>query len=159
MTTAIIALGSNINPIHNIQQASEHLFRLPESRVLAVSSLYRTKPVGYLDQPDFINAVIAIDTHLDKYDLLLQLQNIENHCGRVRPFPNAPRTLDLDLIDYGNQTNTNPKLILPHPRAIERAFVMVPLAEILPDFVLNNQTVTEILHNLDLTGVEKIERV
>lgn len=159
MTTAIIALGSNINPIHNIQQASEHLFRLPESRVVAYSSLYRTKPVGYLDQPDFINAVIAIDTHLDKYDLLLQLQNIENHCGRVRPFPNAPRTLDLDLIDYGNQTNTNPKLILPHPRAIERAFVMVPLAEILPDFVLNNQTVTEILHNLDLTGVEKIERV
>ena len=159
MTTAIIALGSNINPIHNIQQASKHLFRLPESRVLAVSSLYRTKPVDYLDQPDFINAVIAIDTHLDKYDLLLQLQNIENHCGRVRPFPNAPRTLDLDLIDYGNQTNTNPKLILPHPRAIERAFVIVPLAEILPDYCLNNQKVTEIIHNLDLTGVEKIERV
>lgn len=159
MTLAIIALGSNINPMDNIQQAGEHLFRLPESRVLAVSSLYRTKPVDYLDQPDFINAVIAIDTHLDKYDLLLQLQNIENHCGRVRPFPNAPRTLDLDLIDYGNQTNTDPKLILPHPRAIERAFVIVPLAEILPDYCLNNQKVTEIIHNLDLTGVEKIERV
>ena len=156
MTTAIIALGSNINPIHNIQQACEHLFRLPESQVLAVSSLYRTKPVGYLDQPDFINAVIAIATNLDKYDLLLQLQNIENHCGRVRPFPNAPRTLDLDIIDYGNQTNTDPKLILPHPRATERAFVMLPLAEIMPDYLLNNQTVTEILHNLDLTGVTKI---
>ena len=83
MTTAIIALGSNINPMNHIQQATEQLFRLPESQVLAVSSLYRTKPVGYLDQPDFINAVIVIDTHLDKYDLLLQLQNIENHCGRV----------------------------------------------------------------------------
>ena len=156
MTTAIIALGSNIHPIHNIQQATEQLFRLPESQVLAVSSLYRTKPVGYLNQPDFMNAVIAIETNLDKYDLLSQLQNIENHCGRTRPFANAPRTLDLDIIDYGNQTNTDPKLILPHPRAIERAFVMVPLAEIMPDYLLNNQTVTEILHNLDLTGVTKI---
>lgn len=157
MTLAIIALGSNINPIDNIQQASEQLFRLPESRVVGVSSLYRTKPVGYLDQPDFINAVIAIDTHLDKYDLLSQLQNIENHCGRTRPFANAPRTLDLDLIDYGGEQNSDPKLILPHPRAIERAFVMLPLAEIFPDFILNNQKVTDILHNLDLTGIKKFQ--
>ena len=156
MTLAIIALGSNINPIDNIQQAGEHLFRLPESRVVSVSSLYRTKPVGYLDQPDFINRVIAIETNLDKYDLLSQLQNIENNCGRVRSFPNAPRTIDLDLIDYGNQTNSDPKLILPHPRAFERAFVIVPLAEILPDFLLNNQKVTEIMQHLDLTGVTKI---
>lgn len=157
MTLAIIALGSNINPIDNIQQASEHLFRLPESRVVAYSSLYRTKPVGYLDQPDFINGVIAIETNLDKYDLLSQLQNIENHCGRVRTFANAPRTLDLDLIDYGGKQNSDPKLILPHPRAIERAFVMVPLAEILPDFILDNQKVTDILHNLDLTGIKKFQ--
>ena len=156
MTLAIIALGSNINPINHIQQATEQLFRLPESRVVGVSSLYRTKPVGYLDQPDFINAVIAIETDLDKYDLLLQLQNIENILGRVRPFPNAPRTIDLDLIDYGNQTNDDPKLILPHPRAIERTFVIMPLAEILPDFILNNQKVTEIMQHLDLTGVTKI---
>lgn len=157
MTLAIIALGSNINPIDNIQQASEHLFRLPESRVVGVSSLYRTKPVGYLDQPDFINGVIAIETNLDKYDLLSQLQNIENNCGRVRPFANAPRTLDLDLIDYGGEQNSDPKLILPHPRAIERAFVMVPLAEIFPDFILDNQKVTDILHNLDLTGIKKFQ--
>ena len=156
MTLAIIALGSNINPINHIQQATEHLFRLPESRVVGVSSLYQSTPVGYLDQPDFINAVIAIETDLDKYDLLLQLQNIENILGRVRPFPNAPRTLDLDLIDYGNQTNDDPKLILPHPRACERAFVIVPLAEILPDFMLNNQKVTDVMQHLDLTGVTKI---
>ena len=154
MTLAIIALGSNINPIDNILQAGEHLFRLPESRVVSVSSLYRTKPVGYLDQPDFINRVIAIETNLDKYDLLSQLQNIEKQCGRERLFPNAPRTLDLDLIDYGGVENFDPQLILPHPRAIERAFVMLPLAEILPDYYLNNQKVSEILPTLDVSGIE-----
>lgn len=100
------------------------------------SSLYVTAPVGYDDQPDFVNAVCSVRTSLDGVSLLAVLNRIEADFGRERTFRNAPRILDLDIIDFDGISSDDPHLTLPHPRAHERSFVMKPLAEILPDFVL-----------------------
>lgn len=135
MHTAVIALGSNLEqPKQQIQQALAHLRQIPEIHDLTASSLYQTAPVGYLNQPDFINAVALIRTSLSPFELLKTLQNIEQTFGRQRSFPNAPRTLDLDIIDFDGHILNTTELTLPHPRAHERAFVMLPLAEIAPDY-------------------------
>jgi 2-amino-4-hydroxy-6-hydroxymethyldihydropteridine diphosphokinase len=126
-------------------------------RIVAVSSLYETEPVGYLEQPSFLNAVIALDTALAPADLMNGLLGIERDLGRARSFPNAPRTLDLDLLMVDDVILDTPELTLPHPRLHERAFVLVPLAEIAPEFVHPGfgKSVPEILHTLpDQGGVE-----
>ncbi|MCP1660589.1 2-amino-4-hydroxy-6-hydroxymethyldihydropteridine diphosphokinase [Neisseria perflava] len=134
---AVIALGSNLqNPAGQVRAALRAIAAHPQIRVLQISSLYRTAPVGYDDQPDFVNAVCSVETSLDGVSLLAVLNQIEADFGRERSFRNAPRTLDLDIIDYNHENSSDPHLTLPHPRAHERGFVMVPLAEILPDFVL-----------------------
>ncbi|MCP2040398.1 2-amino-4-hydroxy-6-hydroxymethyldihydropteridine diphosphokinase [Neisseria sp. HSC-16F19] len=135
--TAIIALGSNLaEPVAQIHAAVAAIDALPHTRVTAVSALYRTAPVGYTGQPDFINAVLQAETALAAADLLAALHGIEQAAGRERSFRNAPRTLDLDIIDYGGQVHDSDTLQLPHPRAFERGFVMIPLAEIAPDYRL-----------------------
>jgi 2-amino-4-hydroxy-6-hydroxymethyldihydropteridine diphosphokinase len=106
---------------------------LPETRLLKRSSLYRTAPVGYLDQPDFINAVAMVETALAPHTLLDGLLAIERQHGRVREFLNAPRTLDLDVLLYGDLVLYEPGLTIPHPRMHERAFVLLPLVEIAPE--------------------------
>jgi len=108
----------------------------PQIQIEKTSSLYVTAPVGYDDQPDFVNAVCSVRTSLDGVSLLAVLNRIEADFGRERTFRNAPRTLDLDIIDFDGIFSSDPHLTLPHPRAHERSFVMKPLAEILPDFVL-----------------------
>ena len=108
----------------------------PQIQIEKTSSLYVTAPVGYDDQPDFVNAVCSVRTSLDGVSLLAVLNRIEADFGRERTFRNAPRTLDLDIIDFDGISSSDPHLTLPHPRAHERSFVMKPLAEILPDFVL-----------------------
>lgn len=134
---AVIALGANLSqPKAQLQTALRVLAGLPDVTVQRVSSFYRTKPVGYAAQPDFINAVALLRTTLSPLDLLHVLHDIENQSGRVRSFRNAPRTLDLDIIDYDHQTVDTAVLQLPHPRAHERGFVMTPLAEIAPHYVL-----------------------
>ncbi len=105
---------------------------LPQTRLGAVSSLYRTTPVGLAHQPDFINAVVEMFTVSPAPTFLQQLFAVEAHFGRRRSVKNAPRTLDLDLLLYGDQTSTAPELTLPHPRLHQRAFVLAPLAEIAP---------------------------
>ena len=131
--TAYIALGSNLaNPIDQVLHAFMQLENLPQTRLLARSSLYASAPVGYLDQPDFINAVAALETHLAPLALLTELQALEYAQGRARSFANAPRTLDLDLLLYDDWQMDSPTLSLPHPRLLERAFVLLPLAEIVP---------------------------
>jgi len=128
---AFIALGSNLEqPEAQVNQAFEALARLPDTRLVARSSLYRSAPVGYADQPDFINAVAQIETRLTPHDLLQSLLGIEQEFGRVREFRNAPRTLDLDLLLYDDIQFHEPGLTLPHPRMHERAFVLLPLLEI-----------------------------
>ena len=133
-TRAYIALGSNLgDPLATVQAAFAALRTLPETTLVAASSLYRSAPVGLKHQPDFINAVAAADTALGAEALLDELFAIEARFGRRRDFHHAPRTLDLDLLLYGDLRLHEHGLTLPHPRAHERAFVLAPLAEIAPD--------------------------
>ncbi len=135
--TAVIALGSNLaDPAAQIRAALDTLAAHPHMRLLQVSSFYITAPVGYAEQPDFVNAVCLLDTDLDSEALLDALHVVERQFGRERSFRNAPRTLDLDIVDYAGEIRHSERLHLPHPRAHERGFVMVPLAEIAPDYPL-----------------------
>jgi 2-amino-4-hydroxy-6-hydroxymethyldihydropteridine diphosphokinase len=130
---AAIALGSNIeDPEGQVARAFDEIAQLPGTRVLARSRLHRTKPVGYADQPDFVNAVALVETTLAPRALLDALLAIEARHGRVRTIPNGPRTLDLDIILYGDRVIDEPGLTVPHPRAREREFVMAPLREVWP---------------------------
>lgn len=134
---AFVALGANIGePVQHLRAAVRDLDALPGTRVVARSSLYRSAPVGLLDQPDFINAVVAVDTTLAPLALLRHLLAVEAVHGRVRSIPNAPRTLDLDLLLHGDCVQVDTELTLPHPRMHERAFVLLPLLEIAPDLHL-----------------------
>lgn len=130
---AFIALGSNLeNPAFQVQQAFDELKQLPGTQLVRRSSLYRSAPVGKLDQPDFVNAVALIETHLAPHDLLKALLAIEQRHGRVRESLNAPRTLDLDILLYDTLCYQDADLTLPHPRMTQRAFVLLPLMEIAP---------------------------
>ena len=132
---AYIALGANLGEAAAVvASAIDALNRLPDTRLEARSHLYRSAPVD-AQGPDFINAVAAVSTRLTAPDLLLALQQLEQRAGRERPYRNAPRTLDLDLLLYGDARIDSPSLTVPHPRMMERAFVLIPLAEIAPDLV------------------------
>ena len=129
-TTAYIGIGANLGDAQaNVQDAVARLRRLPGCTVDAVSSLYRTAPIDSSGD-DYINAVARLETELDAEALLQALHGIEQAHGRERPYRNAPRTLDLDLLLYGQQEIRSPTLQVPHPRMCERAFVIVPLLEI-----------------------------
>ena len=137
MTLAYVGLGANIGePRRQLQAAIEELKALPDSAVVLASGLYRSAPLGCANQPDFLNAVVQIDTRLAPEALLERLQEIEERHGRERPFAGAPRTLDLDLLLYGDQTIDTPRLKVPHPRMHQRAFVLKPLAEIAPQVAI-----------------------
>lgn len=130
--TAWVALGANLGDARaTVLQAFEHLAQLPQTRLIARSRLYRTAP-HEASGPDFINAVAGLETGLNAPALLQALQSLENAAGRLRPYPNAPRTLDLDLLLYGEARIDSPRLTVPHPRMRERAFVLQPLAELAP---------------------------
>ncbi len=140
MHRAYVALGANLeDPQAQVENALAALAQLPQSALVARSSLYRTAPVGLAEQPDFINAVAALDTELLPDDLLEALFAIEREFGRVRAAKNGPRTLDLDLLLYDGMIVDTPHLHLPHPRLHLRAFVIVPLAEIAPDCALSGR--------------------
>lgn len=131
--TAFVALGANLaEPASQLRAAAAALDRLPGSRLLAMSSLYRTAPIGVGEQPDYINAVAQIGTELPASDLLTALLAIEAEFGRCRAVALSPRTLDLDLLLYDEAQIELPGLIVPHPRMHLRAFVLVPLLEIAP---------------------------
>jgi 2-amino-4-hydroxy-6-hydroxymethyldihydropteridine diphosphokinase len=134
---AAIALGSNIdNPEAQVRRAFEEIAELPGTKLIARSRLHRTKPVGFADQPDFVNAMVLVDTSLEPRALLDALLQIEKMHGRVRTIPNGPRSLDLDIILYGDRLIDEPGLTVPHPRAKDREFVMVPLREVWPGVVI-----------------------
>lgn len=134
---AFVCLGANLgNAQVQLQWATERIGQLPRVRLLACSSFYRSAPVDCAPgDPDFFNAVLALQTQLTAPDLLQALQGLEQQAGRQRPYRNAPRSLDLDLLLYGDGRIDSPALIVPHPRMWERAFVLRPLAEIAPDKV------------------------
>ena len=133
MTAAFIGLGANLGePRAQVRAAIEALSHLPDTRLLACSSLYRSAPQDFAAQPDYVNAVAKIETALAPRALLDALLAIERGFGRERSFAGAPRTLDLDLLLYGEIALDEPHLHLPHPRMHQRAFVLAPLAEIAP---------------------------
>lgn len=132
--TAFIGLGSNLEGPHSqLQRAFVELDRLPDTRLVARSSLYRSAPLGYPDQPEFVNAVAEIETALTPQALLQALLQIERKHGRERTFRNAPRTLDLDVLLYDDVQMHEHGLTIPHPQMHLRAFVLQPLLEIAPD--------------------------
>lgn len=134
---AFIGLGSNLGDSESqLLRAFDELDTLPSTRLVARSSLYRSAPLGYTDQPDFTNAVAEIETGLSPRQLLETLLDMEHRHGRVRDFLNGPRTLDLDILLYGSLMVHEPGLTLPHPRIGDRAFVLRPLLEIAPDCVV-----------------------
>ncbi len=137
MSLAYVGVGSNLDgPQRQVAQALGELDGIPGTRVVKRSSLYRSAPVGYAAQPEFVNAVAALDTTLDPEALLGELQAIEARHGRSRSFPNAPRSLDLDLLLYGEAEQHTARLTLPHPRMHERAFVLKPLLELEPEIAI-----------------------
>ena len=167
MRTAYIGLGANLAsyagpPADTLAAA---LFRLADvGRVIARSSLYKTDPVGFAHQPQFVNAVAAIETELEPRDLIRKLLEIEREFGRDRSLgiPNGPRTLDLDILLVDDFKIDEPGLVLPHPRLAERAFVLVPLSEIAPQLRLagHEGTVSELAEALRKRGcADGVERV
>lgn len=152
MTTAYVGVGSNLNdPRAQVLQAFTELDGLPNTRVVRKSSLYRSAPMGHAAQPDFVNAVAQVETGLPAERLLAELQAVEARHGRERSFPNAPRTLDLDLLLYGAARIASPALTVPHPRMHERAFVLKPLLEIAPQLPFTAQ--------LDACADQEVERI
>lgn len=131
---AFVALGANLDdPVRQIETAMVELSGLAGTTLTARSGLYASRPSGYADQPDYVNAVARLDTSLSPRDLLTHLLDIERLHGRERTFRNSPRTLDLDILLYDEQCLDEPGLHVPHPRMHERAFVLLPLAEIAPE--------------------------
>ena len=158
LVTAFIALGSNLrDPVAQIRSALSTLASMLETRLVRHSSLYRNPPVGYLDQPEFVNAVAEIRTRLAPRDLLDQVLALERNQGRTRDFANAPRTIDLDILLYGGHVVNEPGLTIPHPRMLERAFVLVPLAEIAPHAVVPGVgRVSGLVKRVDASGLVKL---
>jgi len=137
MARAVIGLGANLgDPAAQLRAAIAAIGRLPHTRIVASSSFYRTAPVGFAAQPEFVNAAVSIDTGLEPRALLDALKAIESAAGRKRSFKDAPRTLDLDILLYDDRTIDESGLTVPHPRMHERAFALAPLVEIEPDAVV-----------------------
>ena len=137
MPLAYIALGANLDdPLGQLRAALDAVAALPDSRMLRTSSFYRTAPVGAPGQPDYLNAVAALETTFAPEALLAALLAIEHDFGRQRAYRNAPRTLDLDLLLYDDLVIDRPQLQIPHPRLHLRAFVLYPLADLAPDLAL-----------------------
>ncbi len=158
MTAAYIALGANLgDPRQQLLAAVDALAQLPGTRLLRRSHLYRTPPWGVLEQPPFINAAALLDTPLAPHELLDALLAIEQRAGRVCAERNGPRTLDLDLLHMDGVQLDDGRLTLPHPRIAERAFVLLPLAELAPDLVLPGQgRVAQLLAAADTQGCERL---
>lgn len=150
----ILSLGTNLAD-RKSNLAAVHAALPPEVVVREASSLYETKPWGYVDQPDFLNQVLLAETKLSAGELLLYLKGLEAEIGRVPSFRYGPRLVDIDIIFYGDQIIQEPGLEIPHPRIRERAFVLVPLAEIAPALKVpgTDQTVLDLLAELDRSGV------
>jgi len=158
VTVAYVGIGSNLSePARQVEAALGELGRIPGSRVAGRSSLYKSAPLGYADQADFINAVAALETALEPETLLDELLIIETRHGRRRSFANAPRSLDLDLLLFGQLELRTPRLTIPHPRMHERAFVLRPLLELSAEISIPGKGgARRLLENCQGQVVEKV---
>jgi len=159
MADVLIALGGNVGDVRaTFNKAISHICGMTQAALLARSSDYSTPPWGEADQAPFINACIEIETSLDPHALLFVMQKVEQKFGRTRDKDRrwGPRTLDLDMIAYDDVSLQKPDLTLPHPRLFERAFVLVPLAEIAPDRVIAGIRVRDGLASVSTQGIERL---
>jgi 2-amino-4-hydroxy-6-hydroxymethyldihydropteridine diphosphokinase len=159
MAEALLGLGGNLGDVRGtLDRAVELLGEQKDSRLLARSSDYRTPPWGVEDQPPFINLCLIVETSLPPHDLLGRAQQIENKLGRDRVQERrwGPRAIDIDLLAYGDLALNDPELTLPHPRLFERAFVLVPLAEIAPDRVIAGRRIRDAVAAVDTSGIERL---
>ena len=159
MAEAFIALGGNVGDVRaTFERTIVMLCHDQSVRLIARSSDYRTPPWGVTDQPPFVNAVIAVATNLEPHALLSRMQDCERALGRDRTTEQhwGPRTIDLDLLLYNDRTITDETLTLPHPRMLERAFVLVPFAEIAPERIVSGVKVRDALARIDTEGIEKL---
>jgi 2-amino-4-hydroxy-6-hydroxymethyldihydropteridine diphosphokinase len=158
---AYIGIGSNLeNPLNQIRQALQELESVPKTHCVAHSRYYRSEPLGPAGQPDYLNAVAALETSLSPENLLMKLQAIEEAHGRKRMLRWGARTLDLDILLYGDLIQRDPHLTIPHPRLRERAFVLYPLLDIAPDLLLPGlgdlKTLVRLCSPLKLERLEEI---
>lgn len=161
MIRAYIGLGSNLaEPEHQLRSAVEALARLPHTRLLTVSPFYLTPPMGPPGQPDYVNAAAALETTLPPLELLDALLAIEAAQGRTRDGVRwGPRTLDLDLLLYGDEVICHPRLTVPHPGLAERAFVLLPLADIAPGLILpDGRAVAVLARECERQGIRRLTR-
>ena len=159
MASALIALGGNVGDVRaTFQKAISNVCGMAQAALIARSSDYATPPWGDEDQNPFINACIEIETGLDPHALLFVLQKVEQKFGRTRDKARrwGPRALDIDLLAYDDVTLAGPDLVLPHPHLFERAFVLVPLAEIAPEAFIAGVRVRDALMRADASGIEKL---
>ncbi len=159
--TAYLGLGSNEGDrVANIREAIRRLENGGSCRVIDCSSVYETKPVGIIEQPDFLNAVVRVTTSLTPLALLDYCQAIEHSMGRVRTMRWGPRVIDIDILLYGRESLCTERLVIPHPEMLKRAFVLVPLSEIAPSIELTpGITATEAAERLDRAGVRYFGRL
>jgi 2-amino-4-hydroxy-6-hydroxymethyldihydropteridine diphosphokinase len=159
MTSAFIGLGSNLqSPLQQVRQAVDELAALPATSLVACSALYRSAPMGPPDQPHYVNAVAEIDTGLAVLTLLDELQGIERRHGRIRTERWGPRTLDLDILLYGDAGFSTPRIQIPHPGIGQRSFVLYPLAEIAPQLSIPGLgTLQSLLQQCSQDGLERLD--
>ncbi|MCG2625578.1 2-amino-4-hydroxy-6-hydroxymethyldihydropteridine diphosphokinase [Bradyrhizobium sp. WYCCWR 13023] len=159
MASVLIALGGNVGDVRTtFKKAIAHICGMAQAAMIARSSDYATPPWGDEDQDPFINACVEIETGLDPHALLFVMQKVEQRFGRMRDKDRrwGPRTLDLDMIAYDDVSMNKPDLTLPHPRLFERAFVLVPLAEIAADRVISGIRVRDALASVSTQGIEQL---
>jgi 2-amino-4-hydroxy-6-hydroxymethyldihydropteridine diphosphokinase len=158
LVRAALGLGSNLGDRErHLDGAVATIAAMPGTTVVAVSRYVESDPVGGPEQPDYLNAVVVVDTTCDPWELLAWARRCEDDAGRVREVRWGPRTLDVDVLAAGSAVVDSSELTLPHPRATERAFVMVPWAEVDPDFVLSGRTVCEWAEPLDGSGLRHVD--
>jgi len=158
MNKIYIAIGSNLNnPVYQLRKAIDHLDDHKDIKLIKKSSLYQTKPIGIVNQPDFINAVIEIEYDDTPEKLINELLRIETFFGRVRDKKNGPRILDLDILLFNTLVIDDNNLSIPHPRMMERIFVLLPLEEIAPNIFINKMPIKKLLSQLSYDGIKKVE--
>jgi len=157
MNKIYIAIGSNLNnPVYQLKKAIDHLDDHKDFKLIKKSSFYQTKPIGIVNQPDFINAVIEIEYNDTPEKLLNELLRIEKLFGRVRDKKNGPRILDLDILLFNTLVINDNNLSIPHPRMMERIFVLLPLEEIAPNIFINKMPIKKLLSQLSYEGIKKV---
>ena len=158
LNQVVFSIGSNLGDrLENLQNAVDRIAETPNIILVDISKVYETKPVGSVqNQPDFLNIVVIADSTLEPMTLLERAHAIEDAYGRERTIVGGPRTLDIDLITVGKRTSDTDELVLPHPRAHERAFVLVPWLDIEPTAVLPEGAVKDLVLRIDVSGIERL---